>query len=197
VVAVNVAVVAPPATVTVAGTVTEGLLLDKVTTKPVAGAALVRVTVPVEDVPPTTDVGFRVTVETFGAVIARVAFAVLAALVAVTVPLVSAPTARVVAEKVAVVAPAATVTVAGTVILAVPLLRLTTKPPVGAALEIVTVPVEEVPPTTEVGEKARAVTRGAVTPRVAVAVIAFAVPVIVAVVSTANGTVVIGNVTVV
>jgi hypothetical protein len=38
------------------------LLLDRVTTAPPAGAAAARVTVPVDEVPPTTDVGFSVTV---------------------------------------------------------------------------------------------------------------------------------------
>jgi hypothetical protein len=61
-------------------------------------------------------------------------------------------TALVVAVKVAVVAPASTVTVAGTWAAAVLLeLKLTTAPPVGAAPLSVTVPVEELPPTTEVG----------------------------------------------
>lgn len=50
----------PAATVTVAGTCAAGLLLDRVTTAPPAGASLVRVTVPIEEVPPVTDVGFSV-----------------------------------------------------------------------------------------------------------------------------------------
>src|SRR5262249_58903296 len=48
--------------------------------------------------------------------------------------------------------PAATVTLAGTVAAAVlALLRPTTAPPVGAAAVSVTVPCDELPPTTEVG----------------------------------------------
>jgi hypothetical protein len=62
VVIVNVAVVAPEATVTLAGTVAAAvLLLVRVTTAPVAGAAALSVTVPCEGFPPTTLVGFKVT----------------------------------------------------------------------------------------------------------------------------------------
>ena len=56
---VNVALVAPAATVTLAGTVaTAVLLLVSVTTVPPAGAAAVKVAVPVEEAGPTTLVGF-------------------------------------------------------------------------------------------------------------------------------------------
>jgi hypothetical protein len=62
VVTVKVAVVAPAATVTRAGNVaTAVLLLDKVTTAPAAGACPVRVTVPVDDIAPITELGLRVT----------------------------------------------------------------------------------------------------------------------------------------
>src|ERR1017187_9673407 len=56
----KVAVVAPAATVTVAGTVAAALLLESVTDA-LAAAAPVSVTVPVDDVPPVTAVGFKVT----------------------------------------------------------------------------------------------------------------------------------------
>src|SRR5579863_2862254 len=59
--------VAPPATVTDAGTVALGSLLDSVTTAPPAGAGALRVTVlSVVDPPPTTDAGDKVTRETAG-----------------------------------------------------------------------------------------------------------------------------------
>jgi hypothetical protein len=62
VVTVKVAVVALPATATLAGTcAAEVLLLDKVTTAPPAGAGPVKVTVPVEVAPPGKVVGFTVT----------------------------------------------------------------------------------------------------------------------------------------
>jgi hypothetical protein len=58
VVAVKVAVVAFAGTVTLTGTCAAGvLLLDNLTTAPPAGAARLKVTVPVEEVPPTTGVG--------------------------------------------------------------------------------------------------------------------------------------------
>ena len=60
-------------------------------------------------------------------------------------------TATVVAVKVAVVLPAATVTLAGTLAEALPLLSETAAPPVGAGLFSVTVPAELLPPTTLVG----------------------------------------------
>jgi len=58
---VNVAVVEPAATVTLGGTVE--LVLDKPTRIPPAGAGLVRVTVPVDELPPTTEVGLTLTAE--------------------------------------------------------------------------------------------------------------------------------------
>ena len=60
---VNVAVVAPAATVTLPGTWAAAvLLLESITRAPPAGAGPFSVTVPVEETPPSTDVGFRLTV---------------------------------------------------------------------------------------------------------------------------------------
>ena len=68
------------------------------------------------------------------------------------VTLVRLPTLLVVTWKVALVAPAATVTLAGTCAAVVLLLvNPTVAPPVGAAPLNVTVPVDEVPPATLVG----------------------------------------------
>ena len=62
VVTVNVAFTLPAATVTLAGTcATLVLLLDKATASPPAGAAPLRVTVPVDELPPTKVVGLSVT----------------------------------------------------------------------------------------------------------------------------------------
>src|SRR5207245_8254058 len=62
VVTAKVALVAPAATVTLAGTVAATvLLLESVTAAPPAGAAPLRVTVPVEELPPVTLVGLSAT----------------------------------------------------------------------------------------------------------------------------------------
>ena len=68
----KVAVFAFAATLTLAGTCAAvGLLLDRVTTTPPAGAAPLNVTVPVEAFPPTTDVGLRVIELRVGALTVR------------------------------------------------------------------------------------------------------------------------------
>jgi hypothetical protein len=66
---VKVALLLPPGTVTLAGTLAAPLLLERVTCAPPAGAGPLSVTVPVEDcTPPTTLVGFNVSEETVGGV---------------------------------------------------------------------------------------------------------------------------------
>jgi hypothetical protein len=69
VVAANVALVEPAAMVTLAGTATPVLLLESATTAPPAGAAAVRVAVPVEPLPPTTVEGFTETADKAGVVV--------------------------------------------------------------------------------------------------------------------------------
>jgi hypothetical protein len=64
---------------------------------------------------------------------------------------VDAATVEVDAEKVAVVAPAATVMFAGRLTAVLPLESAITAPPVGAALESATVPCELAPPVTLAG----------------------------------------------
>jgi hypothetical protein len=68
---VNVAVVAPAATVTLAGTVAEPLLLESNAAAPPAGAGPFRVTVPVELVPPITVAGFIATEDRTGGLMVR------------------------------------------------------------------------------------------------------------------------------
>ena len=116
---VNVAPVAPAATVTLAGTVATDALLDSVTTAPPLGAAPLRVTVPVEEAPPVTLLGLSNTEDSVGVVPAgatvSVAVWVDPPYEAVIVAGVDVVTALVVTVKVMLVAPAATVTLAGTV----------------------------------------------------------------------------------
>jgi len=69
VVTVKVALLAPAATVTVAGVVADALLSDKVTAAPPAGAGPLKVTVPVEELPPVTLAGLNDTVESTGGLI--------------------------------------------------------------------------------------------------------------------------------
>lgn len=169
VVIANVADVAPAGTVTETGTVAETLELVSVTTTPPAGAAPLSVTVPVTPAPPTTDDGLTDTDlrETEAAAGFTVSAAVLetAPLVAVIVTAVTAVTAVVFTVKVAVVAPAKTVTLAGNVADALLDASVTTKPPAGAADDRVTVPVLAVPPVTDVGFRATVLSTGAVIPR--------------------------------
>jgi hypothetical protein len=170
VVAVKVPVVAPAATVTDAGTEAAAVLLEvRVTTAPPAGAGLASVTVPVEDVPPSTEAGDTATERRAAAVTVRTTGRLTLLKVAVIVTGVFVATPTVVAVKVAVVAPAATVTDAGTWATAVLLeVRVTAAPPVGAGPLRVTVPVEDMPPTTEVGTKPSVRRTGRVTVRIAV-----------------------------
>ncbi len=73
VVTVNVVLVAPAAIVTEAGTVALELLELKLTVTPPDPAALGRLTVPVEEFPPATVVGLRVSPERPAVLIVRVA----------------------------------------------------------------------------------------------------------------------------
>jgi hypothetical protein len=63
----KVALVAPATTVTLAGTLaTEGLLLERETTAPPLGAGPLNVTVPVDELPPVTLDGLRLSEESAG-----------------------------------------------------------------------------------------------------------------------------------
>src|SRR5439155_8896724 len=99
-----------------AGTVAAvALLLASVTTMPPAGAGPLRVTVPVEEVPPFTMVGLSVSVDSVtvtggAAATVSVADCVTPPAVAEMAAVVDAVTVVVVTVKVALVAPAGTVT---------------------------------------------------------------------------------------
>jgi hypothetical protein len=148
VVTVNVTLVALAATVTLAGVVADALLSDRITTAPPAGAGPFNVTVPVEETPPPTVPGFITTPDIASGLMPSTAVFTEALKVAVIVAEVEFVTAIVVAVNVTLVAPAGMVTPAGTLAPALLLDRATSAPPAGAGLFKVTVPVEELPPTT-------------------------------------------------
>ena len=154
---VKLALVAPAGMVTLEGTEAKpGLLLERETTVPPAGAGPLSVTVPVEDcTPPITLDGFSVNEErvTCGGVTVSEPVLFAPPKEAEIVTVVDAATAPVVTVKLALLPPAATVTLDGTAAAPGLLLeRETTAPPVGAGPLRVTVPVDDcVPPVTLVG----------------------------------------------
>jgi hypothetical protein len=142
--AVNVAEVVPEATVTETGTVNNVVLMDKLITAPPAEAALLRVMVQVAEVLEVSVSGSQMRlVGTVFVTRLREKVTEEPDSDAVMTAVVSAVMVEAEAEKVAEVAPAATVTEAGTVSRALFLERDTTAPPVGAALLRVTVQVAE------------------------------------------------------
>jgi hypothetical protein len=154
----NVALVEPAGTVTLEGKVaTEVLPLLRATSAPPLGAALVRVTVPWEVLPPTTLVGLRVREDSVGPeppepLTVRMAGATTPRYVALKFTAVVLLTDELLTVKLALVAPAATVTLEGTVTTDVLALeREITAPPLGAGLFKTTVPVELFPPVTLMG----------------------------------------------
>lgn len=148
------AVVDPAGTVTVAGVSATGLLDVRLTMEPPGPAGPFKVTVPIDGFPPTTDIGARVRpVNAAGGVIVKADVTDVDPSLAVMVAVVEVVTAVVVTVKVAVVAPAATVTLAGVTALVLLDDRATTDPPDGAAASSVTVPVDDEPPWTDVGNR--------------------------------------------
>lgn len=151
---VKVALVNPGDTVMLDGTVaTEVLLLESATTAPPADAGPVRVTVPVEELPPVVLDGFNVSEVRTGGSTVIVAVCVTPPNAAVITAVVADATGVVVTVNVALVVPSGIVTVAGTLTDGSPMDNEITAPPVGAGPFIVTVPVDELPPVTSAGLK--------------------------------------------
>ena len=149
VVTVKVPVVAAAATVTLAGTVAAAVLeLVSVTTTPPVGAGPVSVTVPVEGFGPTTDTGLNASEESAGGSTVRGAAFVTPEYVAEMLNVAEVVRVFVVIVNVAEVAPAATVTLDGTVAAEVfALVRLTDTVEVAGTVSV-TVPVTGLPPAT-------------------------------------------------
>jgi hypothetical protein len=144
-------VVAPAAIEVVGKIFAAALFDDKVTTIPPVVAGALIVTVPVVDVPPWTVLGVMDTLTKVGGVIVSVAFWVALPIDPVIVEVVEAATTVVVTVNVAELDPAGIETLAGTVATVLLEESVTTSPPVPAGPERSTVPVEFVPPATDVG----------------------------------------------
>jgi hypothetical protein len=152
VVTVNEALVLPAATVTLPGTLAKLNWLESDTVAPPEGAGPSRVSVPCDDEPAVTLVGFNVTVVTANAgVMFTEACPESDPSAAVIVAAVFEVTDEVVTVNVAVVLPAGTVTLLGTLAELLLLESVITVPPEGAAMVRVTVPVELRPAATVVG----------------------------------------------
>lgn len=159
-----------------AGTVAAGLLLDKVTRIPPAGAGEPRLTVPVELAPLATVEGDSETPESVpwpavAALMVKEADTLFAE-VAVMLSVVAVLTAVVETAKVPDEAPAAMTSVPGTVAAALLLASVTRMPPVGAGAASVTVAVEAPPLATVAG--AREIPERAPCPAVAALIVSAA-----------------------
>jgi hypothetical protein len=163
VVTVNVALVAPAATVTLAGVADDALSSDSVTKVPPVGAGPFKVTVPIEELPPNTLTGFITTEESARGTIASEPVCVDPLNVPVIVTGVEVVTALVVTVKVAVVAPVATTTLAGVVanvLLSDSVTVLCAAVPTAGPFKV-TVPIEGLAPATVAGFMTRvAIARG-------------------------------------
>ncbi len=186
----------PAATVTEAGTVALGSLLDKFTTVSTGAMPLMVTLFAVVERLPVTDVGDNVTESTFNGLTVSTAVLVAPEYLADIVAGVAAGTALVATAKVVPSDPSAMDTVAGTDAALVLLERLIVTPPVGALSLRLTYPVAPLPPITEVGEVATPASNACGT-SVLVSVEVPKVAVIYKGESASTGFVVIGNETVV
>jgi hypothetical protein len=142
------ALVDPAAMVTLEGTTaTKMLLLERATKAPPLGAGPLSVTVPVDAFPPVTLEGLNVNEVSTGGSIVSEADWVTPPKTPEMVTDVAVATALVRTVKMALVAPAGTVTLEGTVATPVLLLdKATAAPPLGAGPFSITVALDELPP---------------------------------------------------
>jgi hypothetical protein len=151
---VNVAREEPAGTVTLAGTEATVLLLLVIPTTVSAAETPVKVTVPVEVLPPTTLVGLSDSDDSAAARIVMVAVRCVLFRLADITDVVFTLTGVVLTTKVAVLLPADTVTLAVTcAALLLLLASVTIAPPAGAGPLSVNVALDELPPVTLVGFK--------------------------------------------
>jgi len=161
---VKVALLLPAGTVTLEGTLAAPLLLESVACAPPAGAGPLSVTVPVDDcAPPVALIGLNVSEETVGGVTVSEADMLTPPYDAEMVTGVDAATALVLIVKVAVLLPAGTVALEGTLTAPLLLESITCAPPAGAGPLSVTVPVDDCTPVTLVGFNVSEETVGGVT----------------------------------
>jgi len=135
---------------------------------PPGPACPLRLTVPVEELPPPTELGDTLRLVRAAAVIVSGADCVLAPWAPEITTDALLDTARVVTVNVAEVEPLGTVTVAGTFAFGLLEERLTVKPAALAGPVSVTVPVAGLPPITELGESAMPASPAGATMRLAV-----------------------------
>lgn len=154
----------PPCTVMLEG---RSIMFDtdsaSATDTPPVNALPLSVIVKAVSVPASTGFGVALTDSRVSGVIVKSALCELAPTVAVIVAVISEVTNKVVIVNVADVLPSGIVTVAGTLASVAPsvsAVRVTINPPAGASSSSVTVPVESVPPLTDVGLSVRLVMVG-------------------------------------
>lgn len=151
----KIAEVEPAAIVTLEGTVALELLEDRMTTVPPEGAWPFKVTVPVDELPPSTDAGDTLTAATVSGLICNAAVKDVLPDVAVRVAVAAVETDVVVTVNVVDDEPYGTVTLDGTVAFEFLEFNVNVTPPEGAGDERVTVAVEGVPPANDGGFKDR------------------------------------------
>jgi hypothetical protein len=145
------ALVAPAGTVMLAGTVVALELADSETAAPSLGAASLKVTVPVDELPPTTLVGLTERVDSVAGPTVIREKTVVSACVAES-PNVLLEEGNVEIVKLPLLSPAGIVILDGTLATdGTSLARVTTSPPGGAGSGSVTVPVDGLPPVTLFG----------------------------------------------
>ena len=155
VVIVNVTLLAPAGTMTLAGTFATPVLLTTSTLTPPVGASPLSVTVPVDCDPPPTTEGFTVIVRSAGGLMVSVPLTCEPVIFATTVATSVLLTGDVEQEKLPELIPADIVTEVGPPHAASFEVRVTLTPPEGAGDPSETVPVEAEPPFTAAGLNTR------------------------------------------